>query len=456
MKTFIKSSFISLKQFNWRLWLVLAVTLFIPALYITLRIYFLGNISSDWGVNIASQLSWVNLIYEIIQEAVILPLFFLLGKSIISKEELENKTKTGLLISGGTYLFLSILIIALARPLCKFMASDKTTIEQTITYIRLETIATTVGILTKFITVLFVTINKDKYMYIILIIQTILTIILDIFLVSNLKISLQMGVNGIAISNIIVSLLLLIISFILLKKENINVFSKQKLNFSWLKEYGKIGLYSGLESLVRNVAFMLMVSRLINVIAEQGTFWVSNNFIWTWLLLPATALYDVIKKETAENIKNIENKTLGYILISIIFSLLILLSIPIWKPFIKYVMNSPEYNSIFYIVLIQVGFYILYIINCIFDGTIYGRGKTKYMLIQSLFTNGIYYVTMFILWKTNVFIPTLTSISLMFGIGIAIDLLPTIGCYIFLLKKNNLKIKWNLLNEKEEMNETLA
>ena len=86
----LKSIYKSIKQFNWKLWLVLAITLLIPALYQSLRIFFLGDMPGDWGVNIASQLSWVNLLYEIIEEAFILPLFFLLGKSLGSKEELEK------------------------------------------------------------------------------------------------------------------------------------------------------------------------------------------------------------------------------------------------------------------------------------------------------------------------------------------------------------------------------
>ena len=443
MKSIIKS----IKTFNWRLWLVLAVTLLIPALYQTLRIFFLGDMPGDWGVNIASQLAWVNLLYEIIEEAFILPLFFLLGKSLNSKEELENKTRTGLIISGGAYLVLSILIIILARPLCEWMASDSTTLDATVSYIRLESVASTISILSKFITVLLVTLGKDKYMYIILGIQTVLSMLLDTFLISKLPFSLNMGVNGIAVSNIIASTILVVVSILFLMKEDIRIFRRKKLEFGWLKEYGKIGLFSGLESFVRNIAFMLMVSRLVNVIAEQGTYWVANNFIWTWLLLPAIALYDVIKKETAESKENIKTKTLGYIVISTLFSALWFATIPLWKPFIQYVLNSSDYETIYYVVLIQSGFYVAYIFNCICDGTIYGRGKTIYMLIESIFTNGIYYVTMYILWKTGAWVPTLTGIALMFGIGMAIDLIPTIGCYVYLLHKEQVKPMFNLSRE---------
>ena len=445
MKSLIKS----IRTFNWRLWLVLAATLLIPALYQTLRIFFLGDMPSDWGVNIASQLTWVNLLYEIVEEAFILPLFFLLGKSLGSTEELENKTRTGLLISGSAYLTLSILIVALARPLCALMASDPSTLDATVTYIRLESIASTISILSKFITVLLVTLGKDKYMYILLGIQTGLSMLLDTFLISKLPFSANMGVNGIAICNIAVSIVLVVVAVLFLRHENINIFTKKKMEFGWLKEYGRIGLFSGLESFVRNIAYILMVSRLVNVVAEQGTFWVANNFIWTWLLLPATALYDVIKKETAENKDNIRTKTLGYIVVSTIFSILWFATIPLWEPFTRYVLNSDAYETVYYLVLIQSGFYIGYIFNCICDGTIYGRGKTIYMLLESIFTNGIYYVTMFILWKTDMWVPTLKGIALMFGIGMAIDLIPTFGCYLYLLKKEQVKPQWNIVAEEQ-------
>ncbi|HOJ44635.1 MAG TPA: multidrug transporter [Bacilli bacterium] len=442
----MKSILKSIKTFGWRLWLVLAATLLIPATYQTVRIFFLGDMPGDWGVNIASQLAWINLLYEIIQEAFILPLFFLLGKSLGKKDELENKLRTGLLISGGAYVLLSIIIIIFARPLCTFMASDPLTIDATVAYIRLETIAATLSILYKFLIVLFVTMKKDKYMYIILVTQMALSVLLDTFLISKLPFSADLGVNGIAIGNIVVSIVVLGISFLMLRKEGLNVFGKKILHFGWLKEYGRIGAWSGLESFVRNIAFMLMISRLINVISEQGNFWVANNFIWTWLLLPATALYDVIKKETAEDKKNIETKTLGYLVITALFSTLWFASIPLWKPFLTHVMNVQNVDTVFYLALIQSGFYVLYMFNCVFDGTIYGRGKTSYMLIQSIFTNSTYYVTMFILWRVGIFVPTLTSIAIMFGVGMALDLIPTIGCYLYLLKNEKASIKWNLVD----------
>ena len=72
------------------------------------------------------------------------------------------------------------------------------------------------------------------------------------------------------------------------------------------------------------------------------------------------------------------------------------------------------------------------------------------MLIESIDTNGIYYVIMFILWKTGVFVPTLTGIALMFGVGTALDLIPTIACYVYLLKKEGVKPSFRLTAERKE------
>lgn len=91
----------ALKTINYRLWFAILAAMLLPTVYQTVRIFFLGDMPSDGGVNIASQLQWVNLFYEVVQEALILPLFFLLGKSMEDKNEFANKVRTGLIVTGG-------------------------------------------------------------------------------------------------------------------------------------------------------------------------------------------------------------------------------------------------------------------------------------------------------------------------------------------------------------------
>ena len=197
------------------------------------------------------------------------------------------------------YLILSAVIICFTKPLLSLMATDASIIDASATEIRIESVANIFLILTQFALVALLTINKSKYLYILTFARLVLSLICDTFLVSSLPISLNLGVNGIGYSNIIVNIVLLIVSLALLSKENIKIFERVKLSFAWSKEFIKIGSISGLESLVRNVAYMVMISRMVNVVGEQGTYWVANNFIWGWLLLPVLQLGELIKRETA-------------------------------------------------------------------------------------------------------------------------------------------------------------
>ena len=225
----------SLKRINWKLYKALLLMGLFPAVYTTVRTFFLGQLGSEWAFSIVGQLSWVNLIYEIMDEAIILPLFFFMGASCDNKKEFSNKFKTGLITSGLIYVVLGTIVFAFVTPMLKFMAASPDIISESATYIRIESIANIFGILYRFALVALITSGSSKAVYIITGVRAILAIIFDTFLVSELPISLKLGVNGIGISNIIVNLILFVIVIFILIKEGYSIFSKEKMSFSWSK-----------------------------------------------------------------------------------------------------------------------------------------------------------------------------------------------------------------------------
>ena len=225
----------SLCHINWRLYFALLVLGLCPTIYTTFRTFFLGQIPSEWAYSIAGQLSWINLIYEIFNEAIILPLFFFVGKVVSDKEEFTNRVKTGLLISLGIYLLLAIIIMFFAEPLLLLMATSPEIIKESAEYIRIEGIANIFGILFSFVSVALVTIGKARSVYILTGTRLVLCLVLDTFLISTLPFSLNLGVNGIGISNILVNALLFVVAVIILSKQGCNIFSRGKLSFKWTK-----------------------------------------------------------------------------------------------------------------------------------------------------------------------------------------------------------------------------
>ena len=430
----------SLSKINYKLFLALIVLALAPTIYTTVRVFFLGQLPGEYSFSIAGQLSWVNLLYEILNEAIILPLFFFVCKVKDDKNEFSNRVRTGMLISLSVYVVLSAVVLIFAKPLLTLMATDPSIIEASASYIRIESIANIFSILTQFALVALVTVNKSKYLYVLTGAKLVLCLISDTFLVSTLTVSANLGVNGIGFSNIIVNALLLVVSLVLLAREEIKVFAKAKLDFSWAKEFAKVGGISGIESLVRNIAYMVMIARMVNVVGEQGTYWVANNFIWGWLLLPVLQLGELIKQEVATDKENIRRNSLGYFGITAIISALWFVSIPLWKPFMTHILCFTDVDKLFELVMVLVGFYVLYAIQNVFDSTFYGLGKTNYMLFESVVTNTIYYGIAFILYITGVWTPSLIGIALLFGIGNAFDSVVSLVAYAFLLKKEKINI----------------
>ncbi len=431
---------LSLKKFNYKLYFALLVLGFAPTIYTTVRVFFVGQLPNEWSYSIAGQLSWVNLLYEILNEAIILPLFYFIGKVKADKKALTNLIRTGLVVLLLVFGFLSVILLLFTEPFLSLMATDTSIIGLSASYIRIEGVANVFSVLSQFVLIVLISVNKRKYLYTFTASKLLLCLIFDAFLVSSLPISLDLGVNGIGYSNIIVNLILFVVSIYILSKEKIHIFKKLKLDFLWAKELFKVGGISGLESFVRNLAYMVMISRMVNIVGEQGTYWVANNFIWGWLLLPVLQLGELIKQEVSGNRDNIAKKTTGYFYITAIICALWFVSMPLWKPFMVNVLGFDDADKLFELVLLLVGFYVVYAFQNVFDSTFYGVGKTNYMLIESIVTNVIYYGFAFIIYITNIWTPTLTGIALLFGIGNAFDSLVSFLVYKYFLKKEKINI----------------
>ncbi len=91
--------FLSLRKINYRLWMALLVMGLVPTVYTTVRIFLLGQLPGEWSFSIAGQLSWVNLLYEILNEAIILPLFYFVGRVQNDQVEFSNRVRTGMFLS---------------------------------------------------------------------------------------------------------------------------------------------------------------------------------------------------------------------------------------------------------------------------------------------------------------------------------------------------------------------
>jgi len=432
----------SLHRINWRLYLALLITAAFPTIYTSTRIYFLGDLPAEWGVNIASQLAWVNIGLEVVQEAIILPLYYLLGKSLLHRDTTLNKLKTGLAVTIAIYAAFTGLIALFAQPLVTWMAQNPDQIPATVEYIRLEMIAATLLNAVRFLTIFFVLLDWRRVIYTVLGIQVLVSVSLDTILLSQFDFSFQAGVNGIAYSNMVASLVTLGYALWVVKKRygvsraDLDV----KPDFSWIREWWNVGKWSGADSFIRNVFFLVFIIRMINVVEEQGTFWVANGFIWVWLLLPFLPLADLIKQDTAQGERLPHwDKMLGYFAVCIMIAAAWLILVPGFGWFFENVFNADPAPHVA-LVLLSLPFYMFFMINTAMDSVLYGHGKTGYLALQSLITNVTVYGTAYVLYLGGILDPTLKGIAVLFGIGIVVDTFVTWWLYNRHLKQSEYAI----------------
>jgi Na+-driven multidrug efflux pump len=266
-------------------------------------------------------------------------------------------------------------------------------------------------------------------MYSFLVGKILLSLLSDLILIPNF------GAEGIAISNIVSNVVVGLIGVVILfvtKNIKVNKFVKEDL--SHLKMWGKVGLFAGSQQFLDNIIYALMIVRMVNAVSESGNYWVSNNFIWGWLLIPITCLAEIIRKDAGVEGYNL--KQTNYYSI-VIFSLMLwVILIPTYQWFFKTVEGIDNYSRIFEIVIKNLGFYIFYALSQIPDAIFVGMGKTKYNAINSLICNIVYYGVWFVLYQAEVVIMNMDMIIIMFGVGnIAHWLISIVEEKIFLKKE---------------------
>ena len=158
-----------------------------------------------------------------------------------------------------------------------------------------------------------------------------------------------------------------------------------------------------------------MICRLVNAVSESGNYWVSNNFIWGWLLIPITCLAEIIRKDAGAD--GYKLKQLNYYSIAIFSIITWFALIPTYQWFFGTVQGLDNPSRIFEIVVKNLGFYIAFALSQIPDAIFVGMGKTKYNAINSLICNIVYYGIWFILYQTKVVVMTMDMIIIMFGVG---------------------------------------
>ena len=409
MKLRIKQWWNDFKTFDWKMYLALCLLALVPAIYQTVVTKLITSYANPGALDIVGQMEWFDLIDETICAFLIVPMYSVLSKAYKKENFNQVVFKLGIIVVA-LYALFSLGTFFWGIGIINYMNPNEIDIAAAYRYLSLETIAFMAGIIFSYANVVFLVIDKSRYMYAFLVAKILLALLADFALIPGI------GIDGIAVSNIIANGVmgaLAIGLLIYIKQLRPGKYSKEDLPH--FKDWGRIGLFAGGQQFIDNIVYALMICRLVNVVSESGNYWVSNNFIWGWFLIPITCLAEIIRKDAGTN--GYKLKQLNYYYIAI-FSILVWLAlIPTYQWFFGTAQGLDNPGRIFEIVVKNLGFYIAYALSQIPDAIFVGIGKTKYNAINSLFCNIVYYGIWFIIWKAGAVVMSMDMIIVMFGVG---------------------------------------
>lgn len=412
------------EKFPVSLFCSLMLLAFIPFIYTLVRTNLIVNSPSTDGLNIAGHIEWFDLINETIQAFLIVPLYALFNRCMQDTEKFRERIFQSFLVVNAIYILFSAVVFIYCNHIVSTMVFDR--IQEVTGYLRLETIGFVIANVVSFVNVLFVVLEKPFYIYAMVVLRTIFTVIGDLLLIP------KFGVNGVAYSNIAVSSVCVLLCLLVVFREKLITVSF-RFERSFVRDYLFIGLFSGLQILLDNIIYSAIVCKMVNEVAEQGNYWTANNIIWGLMLIPISALAEIIKKDCRNELSKTKIRRYNIVIIMTFFVWLCF--IPVLNPFLKYIMGIENFETIRRILVILMPFYLAYDYTVLFDNILIGYGKTHYCFAVSVTVNLVYYPVIYGLMLKGIFTPDIVFICMMFGFGMAVHLACSVICFVMCKKR---------------------
>ena len=420
----------SFNRFQIPLFMTLFGKLLIPTIYKSCRVYILGSIPDETVINVIVQMVWVTVIMEIIEEALLMPLYHCFGEAVARGDhnsQLIPKVRSGFFVCFLFYLGFCGVIAIFTPELIEVMGINHELGPETAKYIRLELVGVFLTGIMKLYGIVLVIKGRSLYLNIILIVQLVCAVLSDTFFFSNLSVSLKLGSRGVAYSSIIQQFVSSLFTFILaavsLRAPIYKLLAIKIADFTWLNLWTRQGLYSGLESFIRNTVYLVIVLRGMNLLHEQDIYWIGDNFIWSWLLIPVLALSELLRQDVATSHPKEEFHVIipAYCCICVGIVVVWGVTVPGWHWFIVTVLNAGDRSPgvITRLVFQLMAGYLFFIVSHLNRSVVYAKGKIQYLCVTSLAAS-VFMVALFLLVILDIIPATLQIIAGIFSANMVV------------------------------------
>lgn len=247
----------------------------LPSIYLLIRMKIVSI--NDVDINILGQMEWFDLIDEIITTMLIVPLYSVL------KPHKSDSAKVGLafIISFLIYIMFTIIIATKVSTISKFMQAEYAT-----PYLFFQSFSMLIQFISTFMILILILNSDNSKINILIVLKLICLSVFDYIFIN------KYNSIGASYSEIVTNSIIAISSIFLVWRNKYMVF--RNTNKDFIKEWIKTGIPVGIQIFLDNFIYAIMIVRMVNAANESGNYWVANNFIWGWLLVPVLCFTEII------------------------------------------------------------------------------------------------------------------------------------------------------------------
>ena len=415
---------------DWALFASIAFYIIVPSIYNSYSVFLIGNTPpNENNLEIVAQWQFVQVLFEIVQEALVFPIFYFVGSQISShKEIILERIKTSLVLLLLILLPIMLSIFLGIDYFIDSIGTNESMVSETNTYLSIKIWALLFSILNIGLIIIIESLKFKKTLFFLVFVKLILFIFFDSLFFGGYSFSLEMGVVGVSISNLLVEFFIFLFLFVgLLRSFNISIIQFLKIpSFKNIRLFNRLSFGIAIESLVKNIAYFVLILKMLNNIGskEIGGYYLAMHLFWSFFLIPTFIISDTLKVLIANDSERID-EVRNILRFGVMLTLMLNLSLLLFVPFIETVLGFFSADPI----LIQFGQeaivflilpYLLLSFNLVINSIFYGMGKTKYLALKTLWTNGLVYLTAYVLYLFGIWEPKFAEILLLFGIGILV------------------------------------
>jgi Na+-driven multidrug efflux pump len=421
----------TLQPYQWSFIGFLILAAFIPKIYELTNIFWIGHIS-DNALAITEQYEFLGVSIEVVNEMIPFGILALVAQNYLNKEKITSILKSGLILQ---VLFSSIFmaIVVLFTPqFVSTIGTPSEIVSLTTNYLLLRAVALPFDSAAIVLLIAIKSMRKGRDVLYLVLFSVIINMILDLFLISNTSVSMHLGVQGAAIGYVISKVALFIVTAAFaIRILGIKLRSISLSNWnSTARSVFSIGGWTGLDSLVRNVGYILVPLNILNVIGTNpyGGYGLAMTVMWT-LIIPILAITEgtnvVVGNYYGErNYSNIKKVLLTSLLLVTMTMIAIALGgIFFWKSLSSFFNQNPamvEYSTATFWWLIIP--YCLFALDMVLKSIFFGTGKTKYIFYISAFCNFVLIIPFWVLAKLGFLAASFDNVMALFAVVFAVDL----------------------------------